>query len=76
MRSRSNKHISKIKEVKGVGKKDETKAAPRTYETHEPAHDSLEKGSRGSHCQQQAFANQGRKVAEPAWAIISSPRGA
>ena len=26
-----------------MGKKDETKAAPRTYETHEPVHESLEK---------------------------------
>ena len=43
MRSRTNEFISKIKHVKGVGKMDETKAAPRTHETHEPAHESLEK---------------------------------
>ena len=43
MRSRANDFISKIKDVKGVGKMDETKAAPPTHETHEPAHDSFEK---------------------------------
>ena len=43
MRSRTNEFISKIKDVKGVGKKDETKAAPRRYETHELARDSFEK---------------------------------
>ena len=43
MRSRTNEFISKIKDVKGVGKKDETKAGPRTYETHELARDSFEK---------------------------------
>ncbi len=42
-RSRSNEFIFKIKAVKGVGEKDETKATPRTYETHELVHDSFEK---------------------------------
>ncbi len=42
MRSRANEFISKIKDVKGVGNKDKTKAAPRTCETHEPARGSFE----------------------------------
>ena len=62
MRSRTKEFISKIKDVKGVGKKDETKAAPRAYETHELVHESLEKALEAAiACSKCAPTNAGAK---------------
>ncbi len=73
-RSRSNEFISKVKDVNGVGKKGETRAAPRTYETREPARDSFERLSRQPlHAASLCQSMPAPKVAEPAWAIISRP---